>query len=413
MERLKNLLGSDKNVGLHQYVNSILKGKELKRILEISIPLFFLSFSWAMVASVFSIKVNQITGDVFLSGIVFSIFFFVSIVMNLLLGILEDKIIVSKFIKIALFLHVPLPFLYLSARNFYHLILVRIYQAVISSLFWCSTWTYLRKVVRKAHAGERIGILYVFSDLAYLLALLIGGYLGNVNIDLPFYFFSIFAACSFVVSLKIEKVGKEEKLEFVRTAKLDFREFRRRFKFSLLFILVTLVICSASSLYSNFIPIILYNHGFTPLTISFVLLVQTIPTIILEIPMGIYIDRFGWRKATLIGSSIVASAALLLSLTLELIPVLIASFFYNLGLVFSSLVINYVFTSSFPKGRIGFFTGVLESVKHVGFGIGALISGFLLKEVRFSKTFAIFSILLCLVALACIFGEEKKIKKSP
>lgn len=398
-------------MGVIEYFNSLNRRKELERVLALTLPTFFISLSWAVVSPVFSIKINQITQDLFLSGIVFSIFSIFSIFTNLLFGVVGDNVDVSKLIKFATILYVPLPLFYLACQHFLHLVIVRIYQAFISAIFWSSSWIYLRKTSRK-HLGEYIGIYFVSIDLAYLLALLLGGYLGDLGINLPFYFFSMFAALSFLTSLKLRGFKVTEKVGILAEMKGAFSELRRKSRFSFPLICLTIITFASSSIYGNFMPIILREANFSIFMISIFLLAQTIPALLLEIPMGIYVDKFGWKRGLMIGCATAASAILIPSLTLDFIPIIISSTLFYLGITFTSLVINHTFPLHFSSNRLGFFSGVLESIKHLGFGLGALLGGILLSEFSIKITFSLFSLCLACVALLLFIWEKKYKAKS-
>ncbi|MCW1301040.1 MAG: MFS transporter [Candidatus Nanoarchaeia archaeon] len=398
-------------MGVIEYFNSLNKRKEFEKVLALTLPTFFISLSWAIVSPVFSIKINQITQDLFLSGIVFSIFSISAIFTNILFGVIGDKVDISKLIKLSTLMYVPLPLFYLASEHFLHLVIVRIYQAFISALFWSSSWIYLRKTSRK-HLGEYIGIYFVSIDLAYLLALLFGGYLGDLGINLPFYFFSIFAALSFLTSLKLKGFKVTEKVGIWAEIRGSFSELKRKIKFSISIICITIITFASSSIYGNFMPIILWEANFSILMISIFLLAQTVPALLLEIPMGIYIDKFGWKRGLMIGCALAASAILIPSLTLDFLPIIISSIFFYLGITLTSLVINHTFPLHFSPSRLGFFSGVLESIKHLGFGLGALLGGALLSEFSMKITFSLFSLCLGSMALLLFLWEKKYKVKS-
>jgi len=58
-----------------------------KKMVPLSFTFFIYLFGWGLVTPIFNIRINDVTGSLFLSGIVFSIFSFVKIFLDPSIGL--------------------------------------------------------------------------------------------------------------------------------------------------------------------------------------------------------------------------------------------------------------------------------------------------------------------------------------
>ena len=159
-----------------------------KRIIfPISIAFFIYTFGWGITSPVFSIYVERVTGNLFLTGVILSLTTMIGVFLNIPFSIIEGKMNIKRVLQIVLLIYSALALLYSVADTFFPLLLVSIMRGVASSFLWLTSWAYVFAYAERSVKGKEVGFFSDMNDLASALSPVVGGFVSLLSFFLPFY----------------------------------------------------------------------------------------------------------------------------------------------------------------------------------------------------------------------------------
>ena len=354
-------------------------------ILPLSSSFFIYTFGWGVTSPIFSIYVNQVTGNAFLTGVVLSITTMAGVFLNIPFGIVEDRLNMKRVLQVVLLFYAALAFLYPQAGNFPSLLLLSVGRGVASSFLWLTSWAYVFSYAERASKGKETGFFSDMNDLASAVSPIIGGLVSTLSFFLPFYVLSATSLASFaVVSLFLKETPKPERASL----KLQLNKlsgYMRQSKF-LKTVFLIIVFYALINVYYSFLSVFLNAEGISIPFIGVILTVALVPAVALEVPMGHLIDSKGVRR-------ILPVAALLTAVTAVLIPIS-ADFYYALVVVTAFTVCyTMIFIALYSRMSDAILddkvamTGAIATFKDLGYTLGPLAAGFLIEYVGMASTF--------------------------
>jgi MFS family permease len=401
-------------MAFHDYFRFNQCKNAIKLFLPISVAYFFFNFGWGLTTPIFSIFINRVTGDLFLTGIIVGVFGLVGMLTDVPFGIVVDKIPPKKLIQISLAAYLIVTLAYTFATNFWMLLAVRIAHALIGSLMWVAVWTFIYSKVGKRCAGQEIGLFSEFYDVAGTIAPILGGLIVVIGFFVPFYLLSIFCFAAFIViTLYLPDIKNHRThdgyLKQMKNEIFDVFKIGDSFYFLVFFIVVYY---SIANVVGVFLPIILLQSGFGFGMIGLVIAVTTLPSVLLEMPTGAFIDRIGKSRAVLIGLLITAACTLMLSLTFNSYAVIGVMFVFGIASVLLTLLANSLASSFIIKGERGGFSGVVSFFKDIGNFAGPVLGGLSLKLVGVSSTMLTMTVILLVTTPFFYFAFRRKQKQN-
>ena len=187
-------------------------------IFPISIAFFIYTFGWGITSPIFSIYVEKVTGNLFLTGVILSMTTMMGIFLNIPLGILENRMNLKRVLQTVLLIYSALALLYPVANNFLSLLLVSVARGVASSFLWLTSWAYVFAYTEKSVKGKETGFFSDMNDFASALSPIVGGLVAVLSFFLPFYLLSLTSLAAFVVvSLYLKETPKPEKASLKRS----------------------------------------------------------------------------------------------------------------------------------------------------------------------------------------------------
>jgi len=356
-----------------------------RAILPISSAFFIYTFGWGIVSPVFSIYVNHVTGNAFLTGLVLSITTMAGIFLNIPFGIIENRINMKRVLQVVLLFYSALALLYPQANSFLALLGLSVGRGIASSFLWLTSWAYIFSYAGKAVKGKETGFFSDMNDFASAISPIIGGFVSIVSFFLPFYLLSITSfGAFFVITLFLKEIPRPEKmLVKLQFAKLASHIRERRFLRTLCMIVAFYALIN---IYYSFLPVFLNDEGLSVASIGVLLTVALLPAVSLEVPIGHFIDSKGIRK-------VLSIAIILTTLTGVMLP--LSNNFYYL------IIVATAFTAAYTTIFIGLYsrmsdvmgkekaamTGAIATFKDLGYTIGPLLAGFLIEFLGISATF--------------------------
>ena len=356
-------------------------------IFPISIAFFIYTFGWGITSPVFSIYVENVTGNLFLTGLILSLTTMMGIFLNIPFGIMEDRMNVKRVLQIVLLIYSALALLYPVADTFLSLLLVSVTRGVASSFLWLTSWAYVFAYAEKSVKGKEVGFFSGMNDFASALSPVVGGLISILSFFLPFYMLSLTSLTAFiVVSLYLKETPKSEKasLNVQVTTLLSYMRNSRFVKTVFLIIVFYALI----NVYYSFLPIFLNSEGIAIPLIGVILTVALLPAVALEVPIGNLIARHGIRKTLAVAASLTTLTAVMMPLSNSLYSTLaiVTAFTMSYTVIFIALYSRMSDIIGESKTAI---TGAIATFKDLGYTLGPLAAGALMGFISVRDTFFI------------------------
>ena len=152
--------------------------------------------------------------------------------------------------------------------------------------------------------------------------------------------------------------------------------------------------------------------GLTPGEIGYLLTAVSVTVLLVSVPNGILVDRYGRKKTLIPGLLILAVSAYLLARIGNLPTAYMAVVVYGIGDAMTTGASQVYVMDLAPEARRGAFLGVWSLFTNTSAVIAPLIAGFLAQYTDFSFTFKGIAVLVVLSAMVMwIFGPETGVKR--
>lgn len=379
--------------------------KILGNILPLVVAFFFFSLGWSIVGPIFAIQINEITQDIFLTGIFFSLWGITRFVFDFPVGILSDKIDTKRLLVIASFIYIFIALSYTIVDNVAGLFILRIAHGLFGSLLWVGTWTMLRYLPDKSHIEENIGFFAGVRSIPIVAGPILGTFIISLySWQWAFYISSFCMLLMFIIvkfKLPHRKIKKNDSSPMA-LIKHELGAFKRLGKTARMLMSTLIVLFLINSMFGNFLPILL-NETFSITEIGIILAAVPLPYIVLSIPVGKYADKKGRKGVIMLGSLIGTFGFLMFAQSAEFIGYVTSILIINIGYAIISPTINSVVSDAVIDGQAGGFSGITEVFKDAGQIIGPLVGGILIERWNFNAmvyTSAIFSLLIFFIVLS-------------
>jgi len=346
-------------------------------ILPISSAFFIYTFGWGVTSPVFSIYVNSVTGNAFLTGLVLSITTMAGVFLNIPFGIFEDRMNMKRVLQVVLLFYSALALLYPHADNVLSLVALSVGRGVASSFLWLTSWAYIFSYTEKASKGKETGFFSDMNDLASAISPVVGGLVSIVSFFFPFYILSGTSFAAFVViTVFLKEIPRPEKaslrLQFVKLS-----GYMRESRFlNTVFLIV--VFYALINVYYSFLSVFLHDEGLSIPLIGVILTVALLPAVSLEVPMGNLVDKRGIRRTLSAAVVLTAIAALLIPLSRDFVyvAVVVTGFTVSYTMIFIAL---YSRMSDIMREDKVAMTGAIVTFKNLGYTLGPLLAGLLIE----------------------------------
>ncbi len=354
-------------------------------IFPLSIAFFIYTFGWGITAPMFSIFVNNVTGNLFLTGVILSITTMMGVFLNFPFGLLESKLNIKRVLQITLLVYSVMALLYPFANNVISLLSISIIRGIASSFLWLTSWSYIFYYAKSKAKGKETGFFSSMNDFASAISPVLGGAVAILSFFLPFYLLS---ATSFVSFIIISRYIKEKPKSVSTSLKKQIHTLSRYIenKHFIKTILVVVAFYAIINVYYSFIAVFLNLEGISIFLIGVLLTISLLITVVLEVPIGNLIDKHGIRKMLSIGviGSCVAGIAFALysNIVYLLIAISVFTIFYTV--IFIGL---YSRMSDIIKKDKTAMTGAIATFKDAGYTIGPLVAGFAMNYVSIKEVF--------------------------
>ncbi len=363
----------------NEYFRALRRVKGLRGALSIICIGTLYCFFWGLVSPIFNIRINEITGSLALSGIMFGIWGLVTMIFDIPFGILCDKFGAKKLLRAALAAYIFITLAYVYVNDVLSLLLLRIIHSTFGALYWVSLWTLIRSVPRE-YEEEEVNLYTVSSSLGGLFAPFLGSLLiMYISWKLPFYLLS----SSFLLLILLTRRIPDQKIvvrkDGFKLLSQEMKSFFRRRKTAAGLTLSILATFFTSSIMGSFLPIILNTYGYNIEDIGIVLTISgSLPWVLVPI-LILPLEEMREKFSLALGFLLNALGFFLFPLSKELSSLLVAVFLVNAGGGAINPTINAIIGKMARDGERGGYSGLTETLKDIGILAGNFSGGFLLQ----------------------------------
>ncbi len=383
----------------------------VSKALPLSILFFIVLLALGLITPYFSIRINEITGSLALTGIIFSLWGIVRLIIDIPIGCLCDKFNPKKILNLSLSLYAFVLLFYGLVNDIYSLFIVRILNSIAGSLLWVSGWVILRTVSKSAHREENMGVFYSLQSIGSLIGPVIGALLIILfSWQYPFFVGCIIIVIALLFNIKyvsFPKVArrKQNLITLIKNGFIEFKEFGRAGAGLALTIIILFVVISLSV---DFLPLY-YENILNIQEIGFLLAIGVgLPPVILSIPAGIFGDKYGRRNALILGFIFTIFGLSFLAFSNTFLLALLSVLILNIGFTFLLPTINTLVSDFARDKNYGDISGIAESIKDIGGIIGPLSAGILFQTIGFSKAYIIAAAISLITMISMIFLLKRK-----
>jgi MFS family permease len=173
-----------------------------------------------------------------------------------------------------------------------------------------------------------------------------------------------------------------------------------------------------------YLPLLFHTYGFTDTQIGFTIGLQSLSSIILVFPLGIFSDYFSPKKIVIFGSICYSVYFLLLTVVRDFYMVCAVVFLGGLGAASISIILTSLYLKLIGENNRGKKVAIMHLGCYLGFGAGPLAGGYLYESlgpiIMFKWGFVLSVILLLLTfflrdypPVVFSFKDYKKDLKNP
>jgi len=343
-----------------------------------SLVIFVYYLGWGIVSPFLPIYYKSILGSYTAVGIVTALLPFFSLLIDIPIGALVNKVSKIWTLRIALLLYLPFSYFFISLKNLFHFVVFRVYHSLVSTPLWISSNSYVVEHAPSWKTAESVAFYDVGSTLSLIIGPLVGGILFAFYGFSILWAISIFAILAFLLTFILKDEGKHESIkEAVKDIVYYDKIYKKSFSdllqnpslLRVIFFLFFFKFCM--SFVFMLLPLFLKEFGASYMMIGLIFGMFYLPLVFEP-----YFSMFAGRKK-------------ILTFGMFLCAVLFVSLFANKGLPFlfvHSVMLALLFaaiipvlhgrvTYLIPKEQSGEFSGIVMMFSSLSEALGPLMAG--------------------------------------
>jgi len=380
----------------------VLQNKEqLHKIFPLSLMISIYAFSLGLIYPIFSIYVNNITKDIFLTGIILSLWGLGGILFSIPSGFLVDSFSHKQVIRISLCIKLVTLFAMTLISTFWSLFIIYFIYSVSAAIFWVAVWSYLFSNMSKKTAGEEFGFFSTFYDLAYTLSPFLTGFLSAILFFLPFYISCFLLSLAILMTLFFDGGAEKSKVQkpLIPLIKKEVKMIIKNRNFVIPLLLFIIFSYASLNVVYSFLPIILESYNFSYVLIGVIVAISWLPSSLLEIPVGYIIDSFKKQWLIFLSVAIFSLSVLLMAFFKDFYSIFFIMIIIGfLNVIFVNIIHSIASIFLFDKEK-GVFSGIMTFTKDIGNVLGPFLGGLSLKIFGIQITFLLLSVISLMLAL--------------
>ena len=288
-----------------------------KNIFSITLVSLVYLVSWALVSPYITIRIHEIAGNFFLTGLLISVYYLIRLFFDIPISRFCEKRNTKKVIQMFFLIATLVSLSYIMVNNITQLTILRILHGFVAAGLWISFWTYTREIKAKKKLAEvpaEVLLIDYLSDFVLVVGPLVGAFIMfYYSWTYGFILVSLGMLVGFFLTVKKVK-PIENQVKTLQPFKEEFSNFSLYKKVSTLPLLIV-VFFGLGSIFWVFLPIILFQAGFSLVFIGITLAFMYVSGLLMEENARDYANRFGCRNTLLVSVLLQAFSFWMLSKT--------------------------------------------------------------------------------------------------
>lgn len=359
--------------------------------------------------SILPVYLSQFSDAPFVLGLIGSAASLLALFVAIYVGEAIDQYGTKRFLLLGLFATSVLYVGYYVSPYLAVIVFIQMMIGISRELVYTPFFSMVRGAATQRRLAESFSLVQATSTLGIILGPLIGGYFALMDLKIPFLISAAAVLVSYTVMLKTREpryVKRNVRLGFkyLKSAWNDFKNLGSEARY------LSFTMFSLHAWYSAkwFIgPLLLIHLGYTTQDVGIWLSVSLIPFLLLAMPIGSFVDRNKREEIKMLVWSIIFALIPLMflgissGLYLYLFIIAIA-----IGNVVSDTVLESRMTQITPKNQYGEVTGIMESIKNLGWIAGPLLTTLFAQVLGYE--YSLIPIIVMFVLAAFFLTREVK-----
>jgi len=366
----------------------------LTSIAKLSMIGFIVSLASAIISTIWAVYMDSFLQNIVLVGFVSASLTLVSFLSYFIFIPLIQKIDKSKIYLFSLLLYSITYILFAINTKFYFFIILACIITIIGTLRVTSFGIIVKDKSPKKHLSRNEGLIYTFSNIAWVIGPLIAGYISEkFNLNLIFMLSAIFIFIAFLL-FKLSKIkdGNIQKKVNKNIIK-NFIDFFKNKKRIYAYILGGGVNLWWSLIYL-FIPIYIIRNNLGTIWVGYFLFAIAVPLMILEFHFSKLAGKIGFKKIFMLGFLIASICVTICFFITNIYIILSLLALASIGLAMLEPTTEAYFFDITKKGEECRFYGPYNTTVEVNDFLGKILSATLLVFLPFKFIFLLFGALM-------------------
>lgn len=362
------------------FLRNLVRGRRNGETIELLILIIFLfCIGDGIFWYILPLFTEDIVGKFSLIGLLLATPTIVSLLADVPMGKLSDKIGSKPLIVAALGMVILVMFAYTAIFNRYHLLLLLVWTGVIYTSIWVGSGAFVMKILNKKSRGTLYGIWDSVIGLGYAIGPLIAGFLYPVGTDNLFIFVGILCFLSFILSTKLKsrnhlKTFRADAGDFFIN---EFHDFMKLGKLGLVTAFLMIIVSFWDALVWMMEPLYAESLNVSVFEGGLLLSLFVLPTALFELFGGNLSDRFGRRLPLVVGLATVSIGIILFVSSKGLPLMALGSVLASVGIGLVSPSLEAMVADLTPHRKEGEFLGVFAWFSDIGYAVGPIVAGVL------------------------------------
>ncbi|MBS3100012.1 MFS transporter [Candidatus Pacearchaeota archaeon] len=367
---------------------------------------FLVSLSTAYVKTIWSVYIYSFVNSAAIVGLLTAFLTIVSLLSTFLFVPVVEKSNKARLFLMSLILFGISYILFAINSNFYIFVIIAFFSTIFGVLRLLSFGIIVRDKSKKSQISQSEGLVYTFSNIAWVLGPLIAGFISeNFGIRNVFVLASVFMFVSFFLFKFFNIQDSTISRTIHKNSAKNIADYFKNFERTIIYFVGGGVTLWWAFIYT-FIPIYIIQNNLAGIWVAYFLFAIPIPLILLEYKFSTAIRKTGFRKMFMVGFLFVSLMSFICFFISNVYFVLLILVLASIGMAMLEPTTEAYFFAVCNKEEEQRFYGIFSTRFDANYFLATISSAVLLTFLPFKFMFILFGIFML-----AMFLISMKIKK--
>ncbi len=351
------------------------------------------------------ILLDDFLGNFVAVGFMLALPSLVSLLADIPLGSLSDRVGRVKLMSFGLFIMAVVGLLFQYIYLPIHFMMLLLLWGLAYQIFKIPSLAYLMDISPKKESAKYFGVYMAFTSLGFAVGPAIAGFLLIEEESYILYLYSLFCILSLLIVLtSLKKTAKslpvsqsiQEIIEKDRIVLKEIRDFKELRAVGVLILYLTFVFAFSELIIWVFEPLYFTSLKIDPVLGGLILSSFILPFVILYIPGGMLADRYGRRKPLTLGLASSGIFLILFGLSANPYHLIVLALLISSGFALTLPSIEGLLMDISTRHKKGEIVGVWNVSEDLGYIIGPIVGGLIAEYSCIGNIFVVTGLMLVL-----------------